>query len=346
MDVIAFQGLPQPFTPHDAAGVGITRGQLVHALSIAAVDRLARGLYAVNHSWELLSAERRHAGLAHAAYRTVGDAVLSHHSAALLWGLPVSRREQARATLTVLADRRTSVRASWVHLYRATLREGEVTTLSDIELTSPARTVLDCLRSLPPGDGVAIGDAALRLGLVSSGDLATVLRGQGGWPGARRAGLWLPRLDGRRETWLESYSVVALSRFGIEPPEPQVEVFDDRGLIGRVDALWLDDGVVGEADGVGKYLGEFDVSGPSGEAAAQRVVREKAREDRLRDVGLEVVRWMTGEILHSPQVVAGRVKAAQRRGEASRFRGRMRLSPSVPPPCASNTPDARRVAGF
>jgi len=338
--------LPQPFTPRDAAHARVTRGQLVQARKLGTVDRLARGLYAVGPRWDSLSPEARHEGLAHAAHRNVAGAVLSHHSAALLWGLPVPRRAQSRAALTVLADRRTSVAASWVHLYRATLRDEDVTALDGQRLTSPHRTVLDCLRSLAPGDGVAVGDAALRAGLVSGDGLAEVLHTQRGWPGARRAALWIPRLDGRRETWLESYSVVTLSRFGIEPPEPQVEVYDDHGLIGRVDGLWLAEGVVGEADGAGKYLGDFDADGADGEAAAKRVVREKVREDRLRGVGLEVVRWMTDEIIRAPQVVASRVLAAQRRGDPSRFRGRVRLAAHPTPLCASSARVERRVSEF
>jgi hypothetical protein len=45
------------------------------------------------------------------------------------------------------------------------------------------------------------------------------------------------------------------------------------------------------------------------------VVRERVREDRLRGVGLEVVRWMTNEIIRMPQVVASRVLAAHHRGD-------------------------------
>ena len=66
-------------------------------------------------------------------------------------------------------------------------------------------------------------------------------------------------------------------------------------------------GTVVEADGAGKYLGEFDADGPSGLAAARAVVAEKVREDRLRSCGLEVVRYDVPEMRWRPQDVAARV---------------------------------------
>jgi hypothetical protein len=318
--------LPQPFTALDAARAGVSRGQLTQAVRVGLAIRVARGLYAAAATWEGLSPEARHAGLARAAYRTCGGAVVSHHSAAVLWELPCPRRRLDRAGLTLLSDRRTSPAPSWMHLHRATLREDDVADWGDLLVTAADRTVLDCLRSLEPGDGVAVGDAALRAGLVAAAGVDAVLTRQKGWPGSRRAARWLPHLDGRRESWLESFSAVVLARYGIAPPEPQVSVYDADGLIGRVDGMWIERGVVAEADGAGKYLGQFD-AGLSVSSAVRRVVAEKVREDRLRGVGLEVVRWGTGEIVRAPGGVAARVEAAFGRGSIDRFSGRVVLAP-------------------
>jgi hypothetical protein len=338
--------LPQPFSPSDAARLAVTRGQLAHALHVGLVERLARGLYA-EVGWRSLDLRDRHVGLAHAAYRMCGGAVISHSSAAVLWGLPLPRRLALRATMTLLADRRTSPAASWIHLHRAGLDVADVVERDGLLVTAPHRTVADCLRSMTPGDGVAVGDGALHECLVGRAEIVDAVRRQHGWPGSRRAARWLPVLDGRRESWLESWSVPALSRFGIDPAEPQVEIFDELGLVGRVDNLWQSSGVVGEADGSGKYLGAFDADGPSARRAAQVVLAEKEREDRLRGTGLEVVRWGTREIVRTPERVAGKVWAARRRGSPARFTGRLRhtVEPTPHPPCASYTPATRRVSG-
>lgn len=86
-------------------------------------------------------------------------------------------------------------------------------------------------------------------------------------------------------------------------PESQVDIHDERGrLVGRVDFLWRDRATIGEADGQLKYtVGEV-------------VYREKQREDRLRDLGFEVVRWDFADLRHSPGSTADRIRAAFARG--------------------------------
>ena len=78
---------------------------------------------------------------------------------------------------------------------------------------------------------------------------------------------------------LESLSRLRLVRAGLPEPRLQVPLHDSIGLIGVVDMLFDDLGVVGEADGAGKY------------ASREDLVREKKREDRIRALGFPVVRW-------------------------------------------------------
>lgn len=82
-------------------------------------------------------------------------------------------------------------------------------------------------------------------------------------------------------------------------------MYDDRGLIGRVDHLWRDQRTVGEADGLAKY----------DSPAALRA--EKLREDRLRDAGLEVVRYTWAEAWSQAELLVRRVLRAFAR--AARF---------------------------
>jgi very-short-patch-repair endonuclease len=63
-------------------------------------------------------------------------------------------------------------------------------------------------------------------------------------------------------------------------PQEQVTIRDDRGnTVGRVDFLWDDVRVIGEADGALKYQEPSDL------------YREKRREDLLRSLGFQVIRW-------------------------------------------------------
>jgi hypothetical protein len=77
-------------------------------------------------------------------------------------------------------------------------------------------------------------------------------------------------------------------RLGLTAPVLQQAFADSNGHIGVVDFWWPDCGLVGEFDGRGKYLrDEFS----RGRSVAEIVMQEKAREDRLRALGLKVVRW-------------------------------------------------------
>jgi hypothetical protein len=90
-------------------------------------------------------------------------------------------------------------------------------------------------------------------------------------------------------------------------PEPQLQfkVYDEHGvLVGITDFAWPEYGLLGEFDGrikYGRLLKE-------GQTASDVVVREKEREDRLR----EVTRWLmiryTWGDLFIPEVTAARTR--------------------------------------
>jgi hypothetical protein len=93
-----------------------------------------------------------------------------------------------------------------------------------------------------------------------------------------------------------------------------VSLHDERGrFVGRVDFAWLEDGVVGEADGRLKYT----------DGDAVRVIEaEKERQARLEALGLVVVRWGWRDLEGTPPRMIERVREALERGDVRRFRGR------------------------
>jgi hypothetical protein len=97
------------------------------------------------------------------------------------------------------------------------------------------------------------------------------------------------------QTPLESISRIRLMDGGLPEPQLQVPFHDRRGLIGYVDMYWPALGVVGEADGLQKYDGRTVL------------LLEKEREDRIRALGLIVVRWTWKEIMRDPGRVVARV---------------------------------------
>lgn len=87
-------------------------------------------------------------------------------------------------------------------------------------------------------------------------------------------------------------------------------MFDDSGrFVARADFGWPKLRTLGEFDGRSKYLRLRD----KGETIEEAVIREKLREDRLRDLGWQVVRWIWAELFR-PEVIAERLHRAFARG--------------------------------
>jgi len=95
--------------------------------------------------------------------------------------------------------------------------------------------------------------------------------------------------DPRSESVGESWSRALMHRLGFEAPELQHRVPGPSGEIARADFFWPTARLVGEFDGLVKYLRSRDLSGTD---PAQVVVAEKLREDRIRAEGYGVVRWV------------------------------------------------------
>jgi hypothetical protein len=145
--------------------------------------------------------------------------------------------------------------------------------------------------------GVALVDAAMRRGC----DEATLLTACDRWSSSRGVGAVLEYISlGRHgaESPLESVSRVRLMDRGLPEPILQHEFHDARGFVARTDMWWPQWKLVGEADGLAKY------------ATASDLKSEKIREDRLRALGVKVVRWTWEDIWQRPHEVAGRIRSA------------------------------------
>ncbi|MFF2028453.1 hypothetical protein ACFVW2_42625, partial [Streptomyces sp. NPDC058171] len=100
---------------------------------------------------------------------------------------------------------------------------------------------------------------------------------------------------------------------GLAVPSQQGEVFDPGGRrVGRVD-FHFDGIVLGEFDGRVKYGRLLK----PGQSPGDAVFAEKQREDALRDLVYQVVRW-TREELESPSQAVDRVRRAIARAESPR----------------------------
>ena len=119
--------------------LGVGRRALGHAVETGRLHVWYRGVYAVGHR----SLKRE--GRWMAAVLAVGPgAVLSHRSAAALWGI----RPSARTAIDVNVGRKVPSRQG-IDVHQARLAPDEVTALDGIPVTTAARTLVDVAAVLP-----------------------------------------------------------------------------------------------------------------------------------------------------------------------------------------------------
>jgi hypothetical protein len=259
--------------------------------------RVVRGVYLPKSDWdELLTPEERHLARIRATAIRFPDAVFSHLSAAVAWGMPIVGTPLNLPH--VFADRSSGGRSMTGLIRHCTGIPDYVVEINGIRVASLARTVVDVAASTTMSTAVAVADFALRplrdsersavAARVRRDELLALAEEVPRSSGAARCRRAVQFADGRSGSPGESVSRVGIDRLGFPPPELQVRFRDHEGLIGIVDFWWDDYQKIGEFDGFGKYLRE---QLRAGDDPGQVVVREKLREDRLRAPGRGVTRW-------------------------------------------------------
>ena len=256
--------------------------------------------------------EKRHRRLMLATAPQLRDgAIFSHGSAAVMHGLPVWPEAVARVHVT--RNRRGGgIKCSVVQVHGAPLLPGEIVFIDDLPVTSLTRTVLDLARTLPMTHAVAVGDRASAFGLTRK-QLGLGLLAMERWPGVRAARRVVEFLDVRSESAGESMSRVRLMEEGLPRPELQYQIFGaDGGLLARVDFYRDEHKTDGEFDGKIKY-GRLP---KPGQPIEDVVFAEKLREDAVRDLGLQVVRWTSPDV-YRVGILRERVRPAFARASRS-----------------------------
>ncbi|WP_320443205.1 hypothetical protein [Rhodococcus opacus] len=145
----------------EALGRGYSDDEIRRLYTRGEWRRIGRGAYLSASMYSALSEEERHRFLIDSTVRAVSDdAVLSHQSAAVVYGLPLWKTPLDRVHLT--RNRRGGGRIKRrITVHCAPIGE-HVTVVDGHSLTLPARTVIDLARTLPFEQAVVVGDAAVR----------------------------------------------------------------------------------------------------------------------------------------------------------------------------------------
>ncbi len=182
-------------------------------------------------------------------------------------------------------------------MVRRALHPSEVVYVNGVPVTSLERTAVDVALDLPTPEALITVDAAIRRGGDRKKMLA-ILEGMGSVRGCREARRTLDWADGHSESPLESRGRGELMLQGVPRPLSNV-TFRFEGEEVRPDHWWEGLGIVGEADGAGKY--------DETKITDQPLWAERLRHGWLENqLGLRVVRYVDREIRLSPQDVAAR----------------------------------------
>jgi hypothetical protein len=266
---------------------GFTPTEIEQSQRRGRLTRVRPGAYTAAPD-EALDAADRHRQLIEATIPQLSaEATLSYTSAAVLHGLPVWADDLRTVHLTRPRTGGGGKRRSWVTMHAQPLDPADVTIVDGIAVTSLERTIFDLARTLSYERSVAAGDRALALGMAMD-VLAEMLDRGRRWQGINQARRTAAFIDGRAESAGESVSRVRCAQFGLPAPQPQLAVLLPNQTTVYGDLGWPEFMTIGEFDGRVKYEKLLR----PGESPTDVVLREKRREDRLRALGWQIVRWV------------------------------------------------------
>ena len=216
-------------------------------------------------------------------------AVVSHQTAALLWGIElVTTPTQPHVTV---GRNRGRADHPGVQVHRRTLDPDDRESCDGIAITTVLRTLFDLSRSLPLAEAVASVDSALRQQLVTLEELAEELRRLPAAPGRRRVARVLDLVDPSSGSVLESLCRVLMGEAGLPRPFTQYDVRHRGRWVGRVDFAWRDLRVIVETDGFAFHS----------DRASYR--KDRRRHNALQLAGWQVLRFSWEDVVHDPAYV-------------------------------------------
>lgn len=234
--------------------------------------------------------------------------VLSHESAALLWGLPLVGDGSTVHVIQQVTPHRGH---EDVRRHRHRLAAEDVVELAGRTVTTLERTVADCASTLPARDGLVIADAALRRGLDRD-RCRELLHRRRGRRGVQKGLAVVELADEGAESPGESRMRHLVLRAGLPVPQTQLRVDTAEGSAWG-DLGWPEWLVLAEYDGAAKYTARS--------SAPTAVLKERRREVAIERCGWRVAR-ATSRDLHRPRAFLDSVLQLAPDGVRSELRPR------------------------
>jgi very-short-patch-repair endonuclease len=270
--------------------LGFSAKAIEHRVRIGSLHRVLRGVFAVGHR-ALLDRSDRAAALLYAGENTV----LSHDSAAALWGLTsnpsfvaitmIGRHARGQPNLRIHQVRQLDIRDVRLH--------------QGFPVTSVARTLIDCAAGSLPLDRLL--NEARALSLVKDAEIDAAM---GRCPGRKGTGALRALLAAEQDTGFTRSKAERILRRLVGEAELERPITNTRIEGVEVDAYWPRLRLVVEFDGH-QYHGSY-----------RAFERDRAKSNMLIAAGYLVLRFTWSQLTQRPMVVLATIARTLGRLEA------------------------------
>ena len=264
--------------------LGFSKGHIARAEGAGRLKRVHRGVYAVGHA-----ALSDHGRATAALLVFPGAAVLSHRSAAWLWGLLPTAPQEAEITVAARGNTRRGLQVHRVW----SLPDEERTTYEGLPVTSVARTLVDLAGTSSPRELSRLVDRARRRGKLDVAAIDRVLE-------RRHHGFVTERLQDvlrlyRQPVFDRARSELlfldAIHDEGL--PVPRINTWEE-GC--EIDAYWETERFAVEVDGWETH------------DSREAFEKDRLRQEDLKLAGIDSIRIAARRIEQEPRAVAKRLK--------------------------------------
>ncbi|MFP5256013.1 MAG: DUF559 domain-containing protein [Acidimicrobiia bacterium] len=235
------------------------------------------------------------------------DGVVSHRSAAEMWGLI---QPAGYVEVSIPPNRTPHLRPPAVAHRIKDLHPELAVERAGLRITDPVRTVIDLglvLSKREVGDALSRG---LSIGLLTVTEVER-LRDALGRPGRNGTGVVRHILEARslqsgtEESLLERRFLDLARRAGLPAPVVQYEVWDSGRFVARIDAAYPSLKIAIEVDGYAPH------------SSPEAFQRDRTRQNRLVALGWTVLRFTWDDVVRRPTEVARIIEEAIRRAPAA-----------------------------
>lgn len=284
---------------------GYTDRAIARLVQRGVLAKVRHGAYVAARDWREADAAARVQITTRAVLRQSRTELVVSHSSAMgeygdvLWGLPTGTTHVTRT------DQRSGRSEAGVTQHQGLLLPEDVVERNGVSCTSATRTAIDVTTVASTEASLVAVNHLLHRGFTTLPDIEARYASMSQHPHTLTTDLVLRLADPRIESVGESRTFFLLWRHGLPAPEPQLVITHaDGSEAARLDFAWPERQRWLEFDGRTKYLERRR----KGETVVDAVLREKQREDMIRELtGWRCLR-ITWADLADPVRLAARIR--------------------------------------